>query len=255
MLLFAICAHFCVVVEVQESPKAPRAAIHVLADAKVAVPCSELSDRRDWLHAEIDRLHAETTTVEAELRALCVERPRQASVTVPPVLAALPSQSTGAVVDKANRAQPIAQADGETNEVVHVGLKLGTMPARRQGEEEPEKYTEHCYRANSAFTDPSCNCFGQPRPQATVSQAVVTVVVGGWLSASVDAWLLKLLIEEQLGTPTELIPDAALFAAFNTSGVWRALKSGYAMMYPEVAHGSGRRLSRGERSPGMLVLR
>ena len=93
----------------------------------------------------------------------------------------------------------------------------------------------HCYRANSSFVDSSCNCFGQPparqpRPQTDS----VTVVVGGWLGATVDAWMLKLLIEEQLGWPTELIPDTDLFAMENGLGVWGALKSGYAMMYPEV---------------------
>ena len=109
---------------------------------------------------------------------------------------------------------------------------------RRKGIEDPrDTNAVRCFRANSSFGDSSCNCFGQPRvrqprPQTTDSEAAVTIVVGGWLGAAVDAWILKLLIEEQLGWPTELIPDSDLFA--EGLGVWGALKSGYAMMYPEV---------------------
>ncbi len=112
---------------------------------------------------------------------------------------------------------------------------------RRKGVEEPSnEQVLHCFRANSSFGDSSCNCFGLPRPQTTDFKAAVTIVVGGWLGATVDAWILKLLIEEQLGRPTELIPDSDLFA--EGQGVWGALKSGYAMMYPEVAQRDGRHL-------------
>jgi hypothetical protein len=107
---------------------------------------------------------------------------------------------------------------------------------RRKGVEDPrDTNAVRCFRANSSLGDSSCNCFGQPlRQQTTDSEAaVITIVVGGWLGAAVDAWILKLLIEEQLGWPTELIPDSDLFAEEGL-GVWGALKSGYAMMYPEV---------------------
>jgi hypothetical protein len=105
----------------------------------------------------------------------------------------------------------------------------------RSGMDEPRDIRAmHCFRANSSLGDSSCNCFGQPRPQTSDSKAPVTIVVGNWLGATVDAWMLKLLIEEQLGWPTEMIPDANLYAEEGLGGVWGALKSGYAMMHPEV---------------------
>jgi hypothetical protein len=110
-----------------------------------------------------------------------------------------------------------------------------THSDRRNGMNEPRDIRGiHCFRANSSLGDSSCSCFGQPRLQTSDSKAPVTIVVGGWLGATVDAWMLKFLIEEQLGWPTELIPDSNLFSERGPDGVWGALKSGYAMMYPEV---------------------
>ena len=104
---------------------------------------------------------------------------------------------------------------------------------RRKGMDGPrDKNALHCFRANSSLGDSSCNCFG-PRSQIVGSKAApVTVVVGNWLGATVDAWILKLLIEEQLGWPTELIHWDDLFA--EGPGVWGALKSGDILLYPEV---------------------
>jgi hypothetical protein len=71
--------------------------------------------------------------------------------------------------------------------------------------------------ARSAILPAVASKFG-PRSQivGSESKAAVTVrvVVGNWpgLGATVDACILKLLIEEQLGWPTELIPNAGLFA-------------------------------------------
>jgi hypothetical protein len=64
--------------------------------------CSELSERRDRLHAEIARLHAETALVEADLVLLCAERRNrnQTDVGLPP-LSAPPSQSPGGTADEA----------------------------------------------------------------------------------------------------------------------------------------------------------
>ena len=128
-----------------------------------------------------------------------------------------------------------------SGEATATGSQVGRISGashshRRKGVEDPrDTNAVRCFRANSSLGDSSCNCFGQPlRQQTTDSEAaVITIVVGGWLGAAVDAWILKLLIEEQLGWPTELIPDSDLFAEEGL-GVWGALKSGYAMMYPEV---------------------
>ncbi len=124
-------------------------------------------------------------------------------------------------------------ADATGVQVVH---HSGASPFHRRKGVEELRNELRCFRANSSFGDSSCNCFGLPRPETTDSKAAVNIVVGGWLGANVDAWILKLLIEEQLGWPTELIPDLDLMAA--GQGVWGALKSGYAMMYPEVAQAS-----------------
>ena len=133
------------------------------------------------------------------------------------------------------------EADATGAQVVHYS-GIANPFHRRKGVEEPRnEQVLHCFRANSSFGESSCNCFGLPRPQTTDSKAAVTIVVGGWLGANVDAWILKLLIEEQLGRPTELIPDLDLMA--EGQGVWGALKSGYAMMYPEVAQRAGRHVS------------
>jgi hypothetical protein len=189
----------------------------VLGDANDAAQCSHLSERRNRLHAEIERL--------------CTQ-PNHTDVGTPPLLA-LPSRSSTASVNMATGTQQIDQANGEPSGA-RSGTKLGANRThRRTASVEPrDKYAEHCYRANSS-NDPSCNCFGQPRPQTTGFQAVVTIVLGDWLGAYVDAWLLKLLIEERLGRPAELIPDSDLFVD-GAEGVWKALKSGRAMMYPEV---------------------
>jgi hypothetical protein len=59
------------------------------------------------------------------------------------------------------------------------------------------------------------------------------------LGATIDAIILKILIEQELGYPTELVPDgASLEIPSNLTGlasVYQALGSGAAHMYPEVA--------------------
>jgi hypothetical protein len=70
--------------------------------------CSELSERRDWLLAEIARLHAATALVEAQLVLLCTERSNLSDVSAPPLLA-LPSQSPGGTADQATGMQQTAQ--------------------------------------------------------------------------------------------------------------------------------------------------
>ena len=58
------------------------------------------------------------------------------------------------------------------------------------------------------------------------------------LAGTIDAFMLKILIEQELGFPTELVPDGLTPAIpSNLTGpasVYRALESGAAHMYPEV---------------------
>ncbi len=58
-------------------------------------------------------------------------------------------------------------------------------------------------------------------------------------SSVIDAFILKVLIEQELGYPTELVPDGLLpEISSNLTGpasVYRALGSGAVHIYPEVA--------------------
>jgi hypothetical protein len=211
--------------------------VFIASGVNAAVQCSELAERRDRLHAEIDRLRADAAVVEAQLGARCAQK---TDFGVPPQMAPA-SANFGPRTDEIPRLSvfernPLELEPNlvEPNQAQPVEASVySTSNDRRKAKEElRDKYATHCYGANTSFNDPSCNCFGKPRPKTVDSLAAVVVVVGGWLGGSVDAWLLKLLIEEQLGRPTELIPDADLFA--KEGGVWGALKSGRAMMYPEV---------------------
>jgi hypothetical protein len=63
LLLALVVVHFPVVLASKHTPD--------LGGTNVATMCSELSARRDRLQAQLERLHAETASVEAELGALC----------------------------------------------------------------------------------------------------------------------------------------------------------------------------------------
>ena len=136
------------------------------AGAGVAA-CSELSERRDRLHAEIARLHAETALVEAELVLLCTERSNQTDVGLRPLLA-LPSHSPGGTTHRATGMQRIAQ---------QTARRAG--PARRSGKDEIT-YAVHCWAPNSAFTDPSCNCLGEAAHPKLGSRPMIRIIVGSW---------------------------------------------------------------------------
>jgi uncharacterized small protein (DUF1192 family) len=136
------------------------------AGAGVAA-CSELSERRDRLHAEIARLHAETAVVEAELASLCTERTNPSDVSVPPLLA-LPSQSPGGTADQATGMQQIA-----------LETVPQTAPARRRGKDEIT-YDVHCWAPNSTFTDPSCNCLGEAAHPKLGSRPTIRIIIGSW---------------------------------------------------------------------------
>ena len=140
------------------------------AGASVAA-CSELSERRGRLHAEIARLHAETALVEAELVLLCTERSNQTDVGLPPLLA-LPSQSPGGTaelqLDQATGMQQIAPQTPR-----HAGS------ARRRGKDEIT-YDVHCWAPNSTFTDPSCNCLGEAAHPKLGSRPTIRIIIGSW---------------------------------------------------------------------------
>jgi uncharacterized small protein (DUF1192 family) len=220
------------------------------AGAGVAA-CSELSERRGRLHAEIARLHAETALVEAELALLCTERSNQTDVGLPPLLA-LPSQSPGGTHETTGMQQIAPQT-------------AQRVPARRSGKIEIA-YAAHCWAPNSTFTDPSCNCLGEAAHPKLGSRPTIRIVVGSWygptspgigsdsmgwsrdsflatvprLGAAADSFLLKIVIEGRLGWPVHLISDGLLEgieSALNLSGtasVYQALASGEAHIYPEV---------------------
>ena len=136
------------------------------AGAGVAA-CSELSERRDRLHAEIARLHAETALVEAELVLLCTERSNQTDVGAPPLLT-VPSESPGETADQATGMQQIAHQTARR-----------AVPARGSGKDEIA-YAVHCWAPNSTFTDPSCNCFGEAAHPKLGSRPTIGIIVGSW---------------------------------------------------------------------------
>ena len=75
-------------------------------------------------------------------------------------------------------------------------------------EEWDRTYGTACWPANSSFTDPECRCRGGlPRHSEFDSRPTIKVSVGGWQGAATDAFLLKIAIEQELGYPTELLPD------------------------------------------------
>ena len=137
------------------------------AGASVAV-CSELSERREWLHAEIARLHAETALVEAELFLLCTERSNQSDVGLPPLLAE-PSHSPGGTADETTGMQQIAP---------QTALRV-PAPARGSGKDEIA-YAVHCWAPNSTFTDPSCNCLREAAHPKLGSRPTIRIIVGSW---------------------------------------------------------------------------
>jgi hypothetical protein len=65
------------------------------------------------------------------------------------------------------------------------------------------------------------------------SRPTIKIVVGGWVAAAVDAFLLKIVIEEIQGFPVQLIDDVDLLARFGEFGIFEALSRGDAHIYPE----------------------
>jgi hypothetical protein len=136
------------------------------ADESVAL-CSELSERRDRLHAEIARLHAETALVEAELVLLCTERSNETDVGLPPLFA-LPSHSSAGTADQAIALHQIAPQSAQR-----------AAPARRGGKDEIA-YSVHCWAPKSTFTDPACNCLGEPAHPKLGSRPTIKILLPSW---------------------------------------------------------------------------
>jgi hypothetical protein len=101
-----------------------------------------------------------------------------------------------------------------------------------------ERRSIGCYAANSTVVFDACNCFGVPRHPLYETRPVVVVVVGSWLGAEIDAWLIKTIVEEVLGFPTELVSDGLSdVSSLNLTGpegVWNAMANAVVHMYPEV---------------------
>jgi hypothetical protein len=94
-------------------------------------------------------------------------------------------------------------------------------------------YGAHCWGANSSFADPSaCGCLNTSRHQAFDSRPTIRIIVGMWTAAVLDSWLLKIVIEQEMGWPVQLLPDVQFNHLEGKS--FEALGTGKAEIYPEV---------------------
>jgi hypothetical protein len=138
-------------------------------------------------------------------------------------------------------------------------------------------YGARCFAANSSFNDPTCNCFGKPRTDDYDLRPIIRVVLGSWcahtrarvacagavvfapasphrLGGAIDAFLLKIVIEEKLGFGVDIVPDG-LSIASELSGVddiYTALSAGQVHIYPEASSSECR--ARGTAWPGRGAL-
>ena len=96
-----------------------------------------------------------------------------------------------------------------------------------------ELYGVDCFEPGSSFAKPECNCFGGVKDAEFDSRPTVKVVSGTWATATISAFLLKVVLEEKIGFPTLLISDYD--DMFNdTESVIEGLARGDAHLYPEV---------------------
>ena len=110
---------------------------------------------------------------------------------------------------------------------------LRTDAARTNSMADDRLYAAHCHAANSSFNEPSCNCLGTARHAKFDSRPTIKVILSDWIAAGIDAFLLKVAIEEVLGFAVELIPSYADNFKDDAS-VIDALGRGDAHIYPEV---------------------
>ena len=109
----------------------------------------------------------------------------------------------------------------------------GTMRRRHTEQLAGAPDSKNCYNATS------CNCLAvgghdHLRLRKMFSRPTIRIIVGGWAAAALDAFLLKIVIEEILEYPVQLIDDVELLARFGELGIFEALSRGDAHIYPEV---------------------
>ena len=93
--------------------------------------------------------------------------------------------------------------------------KTRARPSRRGGDEEDEEahnwhYAVQCHGVNSSNTDLSCNCLGLPMAEEFDSRPTIKIIVASWTAAAIDAFLLKIVLEEYMGYPVKLVEDKFL---------------------------------------------
>ena len=138
--------------------------------------CSELSQRRDLLHTEIERLRAEAAMVVAQLGTFCPNQTNQ-NVGVPPLLVQ-PSQSTRSV-DVGGTQHILPPPRVPTNRV-GTATDAEQPPPERRTKAVDLTYAVRCWEPSSAFADPSCNCLEEAPHPNIGSRQTIKVVVGNW---------------------------------------------------------------------------
>jgi hypothetical protein len=118
----------------------------------------------------MERLHAETALVEAELGALCAHRSGQTdyNLGVAPIVAL---QTSAAADEAAGTARIAQQAAAEHH-----------PPSRRGGisGEHHLEYAQQCWAPSSTSTFVSCNCLGEAAHPKLSSRQMIKIVIGGW---------------------------------------------------------------------------
>jgi hypothetical protein len=98
-------------------------------------------------------------------------------------------------------------------------------------------YARQCFEPFSGLTDPSCSCLpaGPPAPRtwSVAEQEPIKILISSWVGAALDAFLLKILLEEVLGYPVKLISDVDEEIADDESAL-ASLGRGAVHIYPEV---------------------
>ena len=101
-----------------------------------------------------------------------------------------------------------------------------------------QRYAVQCRPANSSVDKAqSCNCLGLPPPPTLATRPVIKILTPdkAWLAGALDAYILKILIEEHLGYPAQLVSWDVLTNTPGGDGVFGALERGEAHLYPEVS--------------------
>jgi hypothetical protein len=182
-----------------------------LARSALAVPCidqrTQLTNRAEAV-AGLERAMSELQTQLDTARREMVESQRELThcegehASTPSSTIMLPASSDS----------PGAMDPKRSVKAKRVESKPPSPPLRRAAENEGDPahdqlYAVHCYGANSSNTDPSCNCLGLPMDEEFAKRPTIRVIVGEWTAGAIDAFLLKIVIEEYMGYPVELISD------------------------------------------------